>query len=93
MSDKKKYIDTEDLILFRELLDEDIEAKIKENIRVVNAQTHYDFPSVGEVDTIYKAEAEKMVYQWNSQSLKYELLNSGEFLSVKTINGGNAFTK
>lgn len=47
---------------------------------VFNAATHYDFPSVGSVSIIYKAEEEKMLYQWNSNSLSYEALGvtSGE---------------
>lgn len=60
---------------------------------VVNAQTHYDFPSVGKENTIYKAEAEKMIYQWNPTALRYEALNSVESevpLDINLINGGNA---
>lgn len=59
---------------------------------VFNAQTHYDFPSVGRVNVIYKAESEKLVYQWNPTELKYEALNvSGETtLDITLIHGGNA---
>ena len=59
---------------------------------VFNAQTHYDFPSVGKVNTIYKAESEQQVYQWNSTALKYEPLNvsSSSILDIELINGGNA---
>ena len=60
---------------------------------VVNANTHYDFPSMGKANTIYKAESEKMIYQWNSEELKYEALNSTESegsLDINLINGGNA---
>lgn len=60
---------------------------------VVNASTHYDFPSVGKVNVIYKAESEKMIYQWNSIALKYEALNSAEsggVLDIDLIHGGNA---
>lgn len=32
---------------------------------VVNKATRYDFPSVGNVDVIYKAESERKLYQWN----------------------------
>ena len=40
----------------------------------------------------YKAEDEKLVYQWNSTELKYELLatSGGEILDINLINGGNA---
>lgn len=60
---------------------------------VFNADTHYDFPSVGKENTIYKAESEKMVYQWNPTALKYEALNSIESdvpLDINLINGGSA---
>ena len=59
---------------------------------VVNARTHYDFPSVGKPNTIYKAEEEKLVYQWNTTELKYEQLSTegGEVLDINLINGGNA---
>lgn len=46
---------------------------------VVNAGTHYEFPSVGESNVIYKAELERSLYQWDSSEAKYVLLgNSGE---------------
>ena len=61
---------------------------------VVNAQTHYDFPSIGRENVIYKAEAEKRIYQWSSTSLKYELLGSteisGDLSNIEIIHGGNA---
>lgn len=59
---------------------------------VFNAQTHYDFPSIGKANTIYKAESEQQVYQWNSTKLAYEPLNvsSGSVLDIESINGGNA---
>lgn len=61
---------------------------------VVNAQTHYDFPSIGRVNVIYKAEAEKNIYQWNATSLKYELIGSteigGDLSNIEIIHGGNA---
>ena len=60
---------------------------------VFNAETHYDFPSVGSVDIIYKAQAEKLIYQWNPTDLKYEALGSTVELEVddiELINGGNA---
>ena len=60
---------------------------------VFNAQTHYDFPSIGKEDVIYKAESEKMIYQWNPTALKYEALNSIESetpVDIQLIHGGNA---
>ena len=61
---------------------------------VVNAQTHYNFPSIGKPNVIYKAESEKNIYQWNPTALKYEILNSAEsggILDIDVIDGGSAF--
>jgi len=59
---------------------------------VFNAQTHFDFPSIGKANTIYKAESEKKIYQWNTSALKYEVLSSdiSSTLDITLINGGNA---
>ena len=60
---------------------------------VVNAQTHYDFPSIGKQNVIYKAENEKLIYQWNSTELKYEVLNTIESdipLDIDLIDCGGA---
>ena len=61
---------------------------------VVNAQTYYDFPSIGRENVIYKAEAEKSIYQWNTTALKYELLGSteisGDLSNIEIIHGGAA---
>jgi len=59
---------------------------------VFNAQTHFDFPSIGKENTIYKAESEQKIYQWNSSALKYEVLSSDitSTLDITLINGGNA---
>ena len=57
---------------------------------VVNAQTHYEFPSIGKVNVIYKAEAEKQIYQWNPAELKYETLGVGGMSDIEIIDGGRA---
>lgn len=61
---------------------------------VVNADTHYDFPSIGRDNVIYKAESEKKIYQWNSSELKYEIIGevefSGDLSDIEIIHGGNA---
>lgn len=63
---------------------------------VVNAATHYDFPSYGNVNAIYKAESERKLYQWNESELRYELLNAssssgeGDLLDIELIYGGDA---
>lgn len=73
----------------------EIDAKI-ENLdvspekEIINADTHFDFPSIGSVDYIYKAYKEKKTYQWNEELLTYEPLDESDFDEVKLINGGNA---
>lgn len=58
---------------------------------VFNADTHFDFPSVGRVNVIYKAEKEKKIYQWNSSETRYEIVSEEQpTLDVQLINGGNA---
>lgn len=68
------------------------EKALSEGKSVYNAETHYDFPSVGNVDMIYKAQSEKLIYQWCPTKLKYEILGaSGTMLEVEVINGGDSF--
>lgn len=61
---------------------------------VFNAQTHYDFPSIGRDNVIYKAESEKLIYQWNGTELKYEIVGeakiSGDLADIDVIHGGGA---
>ena len=55
---------------------------------VVNKPTHYDFPSVGDPNVIYKAEKERQIYQWDSEALCYVPLGTSEDYSL--IHGGSA---
>lgn len=59
---------------------------------VYNAQTHFDFPSIGSADVIYKAESERKIYQWNEAQLRYEVLSEIEITmqDLEVIHGGNA---
>lgn len=59
---------------------------------VFNAKTHYDFPNIGKVEVIYKAEEEKRLYQWNQTLLKYEVLGEVDITieNINIIHGGNA---
>lgn len=47
---------------------------IIEDSSVYNAKTRHDFPSVGDVNVIYKAESERLIYQWNPDESTYEAL-------------------
>lgn len=63
---------------------------------VFNADTHYDFPSVGDPNVIYKAQQEKMLYQWNPNTLAYESIGVNvevdiDDISIEKINGGTAY--
>lgn len=59
---------------------------------VYNVNTHYEFPSIGSTDMIYKAEDERKIYQWNPDLLKYEVLSEIEITiqDLEIIHGGNA---
>lgn len=62
---------------------------------VFNADSIGGFPSIGRVNTIYKAEKEKTLYQWNPEKDNgiggYELLSGGSpALDIQIIDGGNA---
>lgn len=57
---------------------------------VICKDTRYDFPSVGDSDVIYKANKEGILYQWNSEKVKYEKLLSSNIDGIRVINGGNA---
>lgn len=59
---------------------------------VFNAKTHYDFPSIGSTNMIYKAETERKIYQWSEISLRYEVLSEIEITvqDLDLIHGGNA---
>lgn len=50
---------------------------------IVNQPTSATFPLIGEKDVIYKAENERMLYQWNDSIGDYEQLN---FVDLSEIN-------
>ena len=64
---------------------------------VINKDTHYDFPSIGRENVIYKAESEKLLYQWNPSGLNYEVVGeaelSGDLADIKIIHGGSAINE
>lgn len=62
---------------------------------VFNADTRFDFPSIGDPNVIYKAQQEKMLYQWNPNALAYESIGVNvevdiDSIDIEQINGGNA---
>ena len=60
---------------------------------VCNFDNHFQFPNVGSVDVIYKAEKECLLYQWNPETYKYDVLgptSSEEGAGYDAISGGTA---
>lgn len=59
---------------------------------VINAKTRFEFPNIGEANTLYKAEEEGMLYQWNTTLNRYESLNNSDITieDIQIISGGCA---
>lgn len=62
---------------------------------VQNFLTHYDFPTIGRDNVIYKAEEEALLYQWNTKELRYEKIGvaddgTGDLINIQIIHGGSA---
>ena len=58
---------------------------------VTNYSSSNDFPLIGNPNTIYKAEEELSLYQFNSQTNTYEKISDGRGIDdITIINGGNA---
>lgn len=72
-----------------------VDNKIKENSSeyVISRKTKQGFPTIGLINTIYKAEDEKKLYQWNPEISAYEPLcetKTTGIENIKIINGGNS---
>lgn len=52
---------------------------------IVNAETHYDFPAIGDVHIIYKASQEKQFYQWNDQTYEYEIIIRNDWVTAEQL--------
>lgn len=50
---------------------------------IVTADTHFDFPIIGDPNIIYKASKEKQLYQWNAEAFEYELLLDTNIYATK----------
>lgn len=61
---------------------------------VQNFENRFAFPSIGRANVVYKAESEALLYQWNTNELKYEPLGhaggDGDLNNIQVIHGGNA---
>lgn len=69
----------------------DVDVSGQEEIIVVS--TYNDLPRMGDVNILYRVIDDKLLYQWNSTTKKYESLGAQGSLDpsiITLINGGNA---
>ena len=60
---------------------------------MVVVNTYSDLPRIGDVNMLYRVIEDKLLYQWNPHTEKYESLGAtGSFdpTIITLINGGNA---
>ena len=60
---------------------------------IVSYATHIEFPSVGNVNYLYKANDEDMLYCWDEEKADYVIIGPADVSSdvIDYIDGGNAF--
>lgn len=60
---------------------------------IVSYATHIEFPSVGNVNYLYKANDEDMLYCWDDKEADYVIIGPAEVDGdvIDYIDGGNAF--
>lgn len=60
---------------------------------IISYSSPNDFPLEGNVNYIYKANDEAMLYHWNAKDKKYEILgpSKSEDVTITIIDGGDAF--
>ena len=69
----------------------DVDVSGQEEIIIVN--TYNDLPRMGDVNILYRVIDDKLLYQWNSTTKRYESLGAQGSLDpsiITLINGGNA---
>ena len=69
----------------------DVDVSGQEEIIVVS--TYNDLPRMGDVNILYRVIDDKLLYQWNSTTKRYESLGAQGSLDpsiITLINGGNA---
>ena len=59
---------------------------------IVNCKTHYDFPTIGNENYIYKAKDESLLYQWDNEKFVYVSLGAANINNenIEFIDGGTA---
>lgn len=60
---------------------------------IISYATHTEFPSVGNVNYLYKANNEDMLYCWDDKEADYVIIGPADIDSdvIDYIDGGNAF--
>ena len=60
---------------------------------IVSYATHTEFPSIGNVNYLYKANDEDMLYCWDDKEADYVIIGPADVDSdvIDYIDGGNAF--
>lgn len=56
---------------------------------VYQFDTKFDFPTLGDVNSLYIAMNENAAYRWNETDLHYYCIGR-DYLELKIISGGNA---
>lgn len=71
---------------------DDLEQSIEEitnNPKVITALSKLNFPTVGNVDTLYVAQDEDATYRWNDNPAMYYCVGRN-YENIDTINGGGS---
>lgn len=58
--------------------------------KIIHKDTHYDFPSVGNVNFLYIADKENLSYRWDETELKFFPLAIDYTKYEILMNGGKA---
>ena len=58
--------------------------------KIIHRNTHYEFPTVGNVNFLYIADKENLSYRWDDIEIKYYPLTIDYTQSEIIMNGGKA---
>ncbi len=58
-------------------------------IAVLQYDSYYDFPTVGEPHILYIDTSDEASYRWDAENLKYYCVGR-DFTNIQVIDGGNA---
>lgn len=61
-----------------------------EKCKVMEFDTHFDFPVVGQTHTLYIAKKENVLYRWDDTELLYFACVGTDYNEIELINGGKA---